>query len=147
MNPGRYFIPNMGMGTITRMGPNMVMGPMIRSGYLATRSPGLINRVLSGLRSFNWRGLVSGANRTLNVVNQTIPLIRQARPMVNNVKSIWQLARAFGNETGNKRSNNLIDKNNNSTNANNISNNNPLNSKNETLKEEISDSNYPKFFI
>ena len=65
MNPGRYFIPNMGMG--------MQMGPMMNGMAPMTRGVGLFGRIGNTLKSINFSGLLSGANKTLNVVNQTIP--------------------------------------------------------------------------
>lgn len=88
MNPGRYFVPNMAINPM-----------MVRNGYGLTHGTGLFTKIMRGIRSFNWSGLLSGANKTLNVMNQTIPLIREAKPMVGNVKNMIKLARAFGSET------------------------------------------------
>lgn len=82
MYPQRFFIPN----------------------YMYTypaRTPGLFRRIFTGIRGFNWQSLLTNANKTLNVVNQTIPLVRQAGPMFNNMKSMIRLAKAFGTETTN----------------------------------------------
>lgn len=117
MNYGRYFIPNMGM---QRMIPYAAM----------PRNFNLLNKAFNSLKSFNWKSLLNGANKTLNVVNQTIPLIKQASPMVNNVKSMVRLAKAFGNETGNK--NNYNHKINHTTDLNNDNN---------------SSNEYPTFFV
>ena len=130
MNPGRFFIPNINASPFMRMPPNIPINPMIRNNLLAGRSTtGLINRIFSGIKTINWRGLISGANKTLNVVNQTIPLIRQAKPMVNNVKSMVQLAKAFGKETNTKVTsipkNNIINKNIKIKNTNNKTNDYP----------------------
>ena len=91
MNYGRYFIPNLG---IRQMTPFSIM----------PRNSGILNKAFGAIKSFNWKGLLSGANKTLNVVNQTIPLIKQASPMVNNVKNMVRLAKAFGSETNNTKS-------------------------------------------
>ena len=45
--------------------------------------------------NINFRGLLSGAQRTLNLVNQTIPLIEQAKPMVNNAKTMFRVMKEF----------------------------------------------------
>ena len=140
MNPGRFFMPRIGAG----------MSPMMGASYLPSRgSVGLFGRIANSLRSFNWGGLLNGANKTLNVVNQTIPLVRQAGPMFNNMRSMLRLAKVFGNETNNKvsngRNNSLVVKD-----INIYSNNNDKNSSNnENLiqKKEVSDENYPNFFV
>ena len=137
MNPGRFFMP--------RMGANI--GPMMRASYLpAGGSVGLFGRITNSLRSFNWSGLLSGANKTLNVVNQTIPLVRQAGPMFNNMKSMLKLARAFGGETTRGNTNNSNNNRISISNVNNISNN--INNKeNVVQKKEGDNNNYPNFFI
>lgn len=142
MNPGRFFIPRMGA----------VASPMMGVNFLPTRgSAGLFTKIFGSLKSFNWSGLLNGANKTLNVVNQTIPLVRQAGPMLNNMKSMMRLAKVFGSETTSRY--NLQSRN------NNISNNN-INTSNTTVntvsspnvdiiaaKKEVSDNNYPNFFV
>ena len=90
MNQNRYFVP-------------MASMPMSSAMMLKYGHGNFINRIFSGIKAFNWKGLISGANKTLNVFNQTIPLIKQAKPMISNVKSIMQLARAFNQETGSKK--------------------------------------------
>ena len=133
MNPGRMMMPN------------MAFAPMMRAQAMAPGGMGLFGRIGSGLRSFNWSGLLSGANNTLNVVNQTIPLIKQAKPMVGNVKSMLRLAKAFGSETISRNGSN-----NNSRRTNNINKENK-NITTNTVKKESNDNfsndSYPNFFI
>lgn len=133
MNPGRMMMPN------------MAFAPMMRAQAMAPGGMGLFGRIGSGLRSFNWSGLLSGANKTLNVVNQTIPLIKQAKPMVGNVKSMLRLAKAFGSETISRNGNN-----NNSRRTNNIKKENKNITTNTVRKESndnFSNDSYPNFFI
>lgn len=133
MNPGRMMMPN------------MAFAPIMRAQAMAPGGMGLFGRIGSGLRSFNWSGLLSGANKTLNVVNQTIPLIKQAKPMVGNVKSMLRLAKAFGSETISRNGSN-----NNSRRTNNINKENK-NITTNTIKKESNDNfsndSYPNFFI
>ena len=133
------------MNTGRMMMPNMAFAPMMRAQAMAPGGMGLFGRIGSGLRSFNWSGLLSGANKTLNVVNQTIPLIKQAKPMVGNVKSMLRLAKAFGSETISRNGSN-----NNSRRTNNINKENK-NITTNTVKKESNDNfsndSYPNFFI
>ena len=138
MNPGRYFIPNMGMG--------MQMGPMMNGMAPMTRGVGLFGRIGNTLKSINFGGLLSGANKTLNVVNQTIPLIKQAKPMIN------KLAKAFGSETVSRRGNQSYSANGSSNtkgDINNKMNENVENNKNSDTFNFVQDgnNNYPNFFI
>ena len=135
MNPGRMMMPN------------MAFAPIMRAQAMAPGGMGLFGRIGSGLRSFNWSGLLSGDNKTLNVVNQTIPLIKQAKPMVGNVKSMLRLAKAFGSETISRNGSN-----NNSRRTNNIKKENKnKNITTNTVKKESTDNfsndSYPNFFI
>ncbi|MBQ2872485.1 MAG: hypothetical protein IJE89_00590 [Bacilli bacterium] len=137
MNPGIFFVP--------RMVSNMT--PMIRASYLPTRNFGLFGKISNALRTFNWSGLLNGANKTLNVVNQTIPLVRQAGPMINNMKSMLKIAKVFGSETtsnsANRKNNNLIASSNKYDHTENATFNNQETEKNN----DISNTNYPNFFI
>lgn len=144
MNPGRYFIPNMGMG--------MQMGPMMNGMAPMTRGVGLFGRIGNTLKSINFGGLLSGANKTLNVVNQTIPLIKQAKPMINNMRSMVKLAKAFGSETVSRRGNQSYSANGSSNtkgDINNKMNENVKNNKNNDAFNFVQDgnNNYPNFFI
>lgn len=135
MNPGRYFMPGMGMGPMMRMGPNFGINPLMRASSFTPRME-LFSRIANGIKKFNWGGLLSGANKTLNVVNQTIPLIKQTRPMINNFRNMIHLAKAFKNETNNSHNNKMTDTYNNSIDSSIISND-----------KNIYKENFPNFFI
>lgn len=86
------------------------MGPVLRNTFgmqipqtlgTATRSGGLLSRLtgLGGLRSFNWQGLLTNTSKTLNVINQAIPIVKQVGPMYNNMKSMLRIASLFKDET------------------------------------------------
>lgn len=148
MNPGRFYMPGyMGMRSAS------LGSPIMRIASNSPRSMGLFSRITNGIRSFNWSGLLSGANKTLNVVNQAIPLVRQAGPMVNNMRSMLKLAKAFGTETtttnySNRNSNNSNQINNNIESSNNITN---INSRNNSFSQEKllgeNSSDAPVFFV
>lgn len=149
MNPGRFYMPGMGVGN------NFMASPMLRAASSAPRGLGLFSRITNGIRSVNWGGLLNNANKTLNVVNQAIPLVRQAGPMVNNMKSMLKIAKAFGSETTSPRgrSNHLGNQ------ANGMVNNSRVaspainkseenyNKENVIEKKEVYEDNYPNFFV
>ena len=118
MNPGRFFVPNMNMIPYMRTSIN----PFISTNMVIPRV-NMFERMANGIKAFNWKGLLNGANKTLNVMNQALPLVREARPMIGNVKSMVKLVRAFGNET-NKQKNNIIQKRRNGITENKKVNNN-----------------------
>ena len=47
---------------------------------------------LSSLKGFNFSGFLDGAQKTLGVVNQTIPLIYQVKPIISNAKTMFKIA-------------------------------------------------------
>lgn len=106
-----YFIPGY---YSTMVPPTMMRGAMTGAGAMmngvgtaarASRGLGLFGRLghsFSALRAFNWGGFINNASKTLGVINQTIPLVRQVGPMVNNMKSMMRVASVFKDETDRK---------------------------------------------
>ena len=65
--------------------------------------PGVQPRLslFGGLRNLNISSILNGTQRTLNVINQAIPIFYQIRPLWNNTKTIFKIANAV-NEDDNK---------------------------------------------
>lgn len=102
-----------------------------------TSRVGLLSRLFGGGTSLG--GIISGTGRVLGVVNQTIPLIKQATPVYNNMKTMFKVMNEFKKTT------------NNTTNSNT-----PSNSSNEQISNHINEENNnayspndngPTFFI
>lgn len=123
------------------------MGGMARAGA-TTRGAGIFSKLGLAGKSINWGGLLNNASKTLGVVNQAIPLVKQAGPMFNNVKSMMRLASIFKDETDN-----YPRQNNNQENIQNYTNQNVNNqySQDNTSKYDnlVSEYQYnkPNFFI
>lgn len=134
MYGNNYFVPY-------GMNYSMPLGMGLRGTTIVPKT-GLLGRLggISGaVRGINWGGLLNNASRTLGVINQAIPVIKQAGPMINNMKSMMRLATAFKNETSpkSKSINKDIEK------STEIINN----YKNEEKKEIDNTDNMPNFFI
>ena len=97
MNPNRYFIPNMNITPF-------------RNNRTFQMNNGLINRIINSIKLLDWKGLLDGANKTINVVNKTIPIIKETKPMINNMRSIISLTKAFNQETSKKKPNQITNK-------------------------------------
>ena len=121
MNPGRYCVTNMAMNNV-----------MLRNGYRMAGSNGFLSKMFAGIKSFNWGKLLNGTSKTLNVVNQAIPIVKQVKPVVGNVRSMVRLAHAFGSETTRKQTENIT---------------NIAHMTQKAEKKEVSNNNYPNFFI
>ncbi|MBR2246361.1 MAG: hypothetical protein IKG58_02425 [Bacilli bacterium] len=72
--------------------------------------PNLLERSLSLLKGIKWSDLLDGTSKTLNVINQAIPIIYRIKPIINNTKTIVKIANSINNiddiPTTNKSSNN-----------------------------------------
>lgn len=123
------------------------MGGMARAGA-TTRGAGMFSKLGLAGKSINWGGLLNNASKTLGVVNQAIPLVKQAGPMFNNMKSMMRLASIFKDETDNyPRQNNNQENIQNYTNQNvNYQYSQDNTSKYDNLVSEYQ-YNKPNFFI
>ncbi len=114
------------------------------------KSGGLFAK-FAGLKSINWGGLLNNASKTLGVINQAVPLVKQVGPMYNNMRSMLKVASLFKDETSPSVKTNNVSNKNNTNNRNNVSNKNNTRNNNIIEKEKtIINSNYsnsPNFFI
>lgn len=104
------------------------------------------SRLGRGLLSrFSFSSFLNGASKTLNVVNQAIPIFYQIKPMINNAKTMFRIMGAVKEDDNPKtqgRTKNVISKTNQQ-----VKNNQPMKT---TLLEEANDSDQtenPTFFI
>lgn len=81
--------------------------------------------------AFNLSKILSGLSRTLNIANQVIPIYKDTKPLINNVKSIYSLIK--------NNSNSSI------TSAHKTENIKHSETKKETIKSH--DNYSPQFFI
>ena len=86
MSPNLFRGANGGLGNILRGGTN--------AGGIFSKLKG------SGITLGN---ILTNTQKTLNVVNQAIPIIKQTGPMFNNMKTMFRLASAFKDETSNTK--------------------------------------------
>ena len=96
-----YFMPNF----YSTMAPSMIRRATIPSfarGFGINRGVGLFSRIgnsLGALKAINWGGIINNTSKTLGIINQTIPLVRQVGPMMNNMRSMLRIASIFKDET------------------------------------------------
>ncbi len=63
--------------------------PGMAQSQMVSAAPNLMAGVKKA--GFNWGGLLSGAQKTLNTVNQAIPIYNQAKPIWNNAKTMLKV--------------------------------------------------------
>lgn len=96
---------------------------------------GSIGKGLLGLgKKFSFSGLLDGASKTLNIVNQAIPVFYQVKPMISNAKTMFRIMGAVKDTDSPSK---------NVTKINTVTNNNTSNYTNPTKVRDES----PTFFI
>lgn len=89
---------------------------------------GLLSRLFNG-QNISFSGILNSTQKVLNVANQTIPLVKQIKPVVGNMKTMFKVMNEF--KKNDKFSNNHVNANTNqknnsydyNTNNNTINNN------------------------
>ena len=92
---------------------------------LQTGGNGILKKGLGflGLRSVNWSNLLNNTQKTLNVINQAIPVYYQVKPIWGNAKTMFRMVNALKDDNnGNSNSNT----NNNISNEKNTNQNRPV---------------------
>lgn len=76
------------------------MMPAPRMGLPSGLGSGLLGpRIgLKGLSGIKWGSVLVNTQRTLNLVNQAIPIYRQAKPMIANMKTARKIIRVLNDE-------------------------------------------------
>ena len=97
--------------------------------------PGLSYK-LNTLKNVNWSNIINNTSKTLGVINQAIPIVKQTKPMLHNMRSMLKVASAFRDETNDTKINKK---------KNNISNYNKKS--NDNIKKEAIRNSLPNFFI
>ena len=57
--------------------------------------PSLFGAIRNGLRGINFSGILNGTQRTLSIVNQAIPLVKQVTPVMRNAKTMFKVMNEF----------------------------------------------------
>ena len=94
---------------------------------------GLLGR-LFGSAGISIGNFLNGTQKVLNIANQTIPLVKQIKPVVGNAKTVFKVMNEFKKVDHPQNTNNNI-------NTNNIEQSNETNTVTDNLKEG------PTFFV
>lgn len=88
-------------GQMPYMVPSVPNAGLLSNAGSLGNALGTARNGLSLLGKINWSTLLSGAGKTLNVVNQAIPLYYQIKPVFKNLKALGKIGKEFtkiGNE-------------------------------------------------
>ena len=89
-----YFIPNF----YPRINPTIIP----RTPYIP-RNINLFQRLGNSIKSINWTNLVNNTSKTLGIINQSVPIVKQVGPVMNNMKSILRIASILKDEPNTKK--------------------------------------------
>ena len=56
-------------------------------------------QISGGIKRINWSNILNNTQKTLNVINQAIPIIYQVKPLVTNAKTLFRIADAVIGES------------------------------------------------
>lgn len=135
------------MGSATRAGMMPARGavPLPRisslfSGASMPRVGAVAANAASGASKLSFSTLLNGASKTLGVINQAIPVFYQVKPIWNNAKTMFRVAREISSSNSSST--------NSSSNSNNASNNTAnTNTETNINSQEKESDNSPTFFI
>ena len=103
--------------------------------------PGFFNN----LKKLNFNDLLNGTQKTLNIINQAIPIIYQIKPLWENTKTIFKIAGAINtNDKEEKQKMKIKEIKNDNQEINKKTN---QNIKKEIKKEKEQNYNEPVFFL
>ena len=114
--------------------------PYMFGSFQAASNIGRSGLGLRGLfHGFNFNNFLTSTGKTLNVINQAIPIFYQVKPIFNNAKTMLRVAGAIRN-SDTKRTNSNINVKSSNTNKNTL--HNSISDSNQN-----SNSNNPTFFL
>lgn len=118
---------------------NSISNTIGNSNKLSTLGKGLLGK-------FSFRGFLNGTSKTLNVVNQAIPIYYQVKPMFNNAKTMFRIMGAVKNDDKKTK---IINNKSSNINVNTNTVNSNINTKTQiNTNENISyQEENPTFFI
>lgn len=47
-----------------------------------------------GIKKINWSSLLTNTQKTLNIINQAIPIVYQVKPIISNAKTMFKVINA-----------------------------------------------------
>lgn len=60
--------------------------------------------LFSGFKKYNWNNFLTSTSKTLNVINQAIPIIYQVKPIINNAKTMFRVMNAVKSDDSDTKS-------------------------------------------
>ena len=81
----------------------MYNNSMYYNNYFPYHSP--FKKNMFNLKGINWSNLLSNTQKTLNVINQAIPVYYQVKPIWTNAKTMFRMVGALRDNNNNNNNN------------------------------------------
>lgn len=69
--------------------------PLVQAATTPARTGGILSSLFRGGRSINWGNILNNTQRTLNLINQGIPLVKQVSPVMKNARTMFRVMNEF----------------------------------------------------
>ena len=79
----------------------MYNNPMYYQNFFPYQNNLISKKSLFNLKSINWSNLLSNTQKTLNVINQAIPVYYQVKPIWSNAKTMFKMNGALKDNDSN----------------------------------------------
>lgn len=73
------------------------------------QSKGLFARIFGS--GINFSSILSGTQKTLNIINQAIPIVKEVKPIINNAKTMFNIMSEFKRVDEPVKTNNVVEDN------------------------------------
>ena len=96
-----YFIPNFYPPITPPFLRRTIANKALRE-LTSPRDLGIAKKIgnsLATLKNIKWGEMINNTSKTLGIINQTIPIVKQVKPMMTNMTSIIKVASLFKDET------------------------------------------------
>lgn len=61
----------------------------------APAKTGLLSNLIGGIRGISWGSILNNTQRTLGIINQAIPVVKQVTPVMKNAKTMFRVMNEF----------------------------------------------------
>ncbi len=78
----------------------MYNNPMYYNNFYPYGNTNILKKGISlfNIKNINWSNILNNTQKTLNVINQAIPVYYQVKPIWSNAKTIFRMANAIKND-------------------------------------------------
>lgn len=74
--------------------PYSIMMPYGASAITPAKTS-LFSNLIGGVRGINWGSILNNTQRTLGLINQAIPVVKQVTPVMKNAKTMFKVMNEF----------------------------------------------------